>query len=178
MPRKDYQSFASSFLDLWQEQVARALSDTDFLQALMENMQRMQAETFGYERQSEATEAPDYEGGHRHTADAFGAEPDELDALRRRMATCERKILRLEATIERLKAERKSDAERPAAATAKRRASGKRSDDTASAAATPSERASGTGRAGSKNTKSAKVARPAAKPAKPAAIRKRAVKRS
>jgi len=94
MRKNDYQAFAGSFLDLWQEQIARAMSDTDFLQALMENMQQMQAGMFGYD----ATHKD-----HFDTADASQPKLDELVDLQRRLAAAERKIIKLEATIERLR---------------------------------------------------------------------------
>lgn len=94
MRKNDYQAFAGSFLDLWQEQVARAMSDTDFLQALMENMQQMQSGMFGYD-------AP--HKNHFDTADASEPKSDELDDMQRRLAAAERKIIKLEATIERLR---------------------------------------------------------------------------
>ena len=153
MRKNDYQAFASSFLDLWQEQIARAMSDTDFLQALMENMQQMQAGVFGYDAAHK---------NHFDVADAPQPEPDELADLQRRLAAAERKVIKLEATIERLRESK------PAAAATKPRTPAKRAKPAA--------------------TKPKPAAKPAAKgepkpKAKPAtkrktAPRKRAVKRS
>lgn len=153
MRKNDYQAFASSFLDLWQEQIARAMSDTDFLQALMENMQQMQAGVFGYDAAHK---------NHFDTADAPQPQPDELADLQRRLAAAERKVIKLEATIERLRESR------PAAPAAKPRAPAKRAKPIAAKPKTAAKPA-----AKSK-------AKPKAKPVTrgKAAPRKRAVKRS
>ncbi len=158
MAHKNYQDFAGSFLDLWQDQVARAMSDTDFLGAIMDNMQQMQSGMFGYDAAQQ---------NHYDTADASQPEPDELDDLQRRLGAAERKIVRLEATIERLK-------EKPAAAKPKAKPK---------AQPKPEAKASTKRRATPKRAvaKPKPAAKPAQKPkakAKPKATRKRAIKRT
>ncbi len=93
MRKNDYSAFASSFLDLWQEQIARAMSDTDFLQSLMDNMQHMQSGVFSHDAAQQ---------NHKHPAHASEPEPDELSDMQRRLASAERKITKLEAALERL----------------------------------------------------------------------------
>jgi hypothetical protein len=156
MPKQNYQAFAGSFLDLWQDQVARAMSDTDFLGAIMENMQQMQSGMFGYDAAQQ---------NHNDTADASQPEPDELDDLQRRLGTAERKIIRLEATIERLK-------ERPAAAKPKAKPKPE-----PKAKAAPKRRATPK-RAVAKPKPVAKPAAKAKAKAKPKTTRKRAIKRT
>ena len=159
MSHKNYQDFAGSFLDLWQDQVARAMSDTDFLGAIMDNMQQMQSGMFGYDTAQQ---------NHYDTADAPQPKPDELDDLQRRLGAAERKIIRLEATIERLKA-------KPAAA-AKPKAKPKAKPEPKAKA--PAKRGTTPKRAVAKPKP---VAKPAAKPkakAKPKTTRKRAIKRT
>ena len=138
MSRKDYQAFASNFLDLWQEQMARAMADSDVLQAMMK---QMQAGAFGYEQQKTAKD-------DRNAANASGAGPHELDDLRQRLAACERKIIKLEATIDRLKekaktrpgAKRGAGASRPAAKPAKRAATKAKTKNPTTKKTTPTGR--------------------------------------
>ena len=100
MPKDDYASMASAMFDLWQQNMSRAMQDTDFLQNMMANMQ-----AGGVKHEQKP---------HRHTPDASGAGLEQLDALRQRVERLERKITKLEATIERLqKAEKKSNPARP-----------------------------------------------------------------
>ena len=156
----DYQAMADSFLDLWQEQIARAMGDGDFLHALTEQMQQFGGAATNERPQNKARR-------DSYPADASGAGDDELADLRARMAASERRVQRLEAKIRKLETED----EEPAPA-AKPKAKPKPA------------RAGSPRRAAKAGTTRAKSAKPAAKPkakqkAKPTTVkpRKRAVKR-
>src|SRR5688572_3584024 len=103
MARNDYQNMASSFLDLWQEQITRSLSDRDFIHAMLDSMKKMQGQGSGAFRDN-------YESKDRDTAASSGIGADELDDLRRRLADCERRLAALESSSRQV---RKAPAKQP-----------------------------------------------------------------
>jgi hypothetical protein len=91
MPRNDYQKIANAFLDLWQEQVTRALNDSQFYDTMMAQMrQPFDGATHDAGRPSAAPQSP-------VTGDA------ELDAIRQRLADSEARISELERELRSLR---------------------------------------------------------------------------
>ena len=93
MAQNDYQKMASTFLDMWQQQLTRTMNDRDMVKSMMQAMQQMQ------QPGASAFKDP-YESQHRHTAPASGAYDDELVELAERLADCEQRIAALEDELE------------------------------------------------------------------------------
>lgn len=86
MSSNDYQKMAGVFLDIWQEQLAKSLTDGDFIRQMTNMMRSFQpAGKAGHEQEN------------RYTAHASGAQSDELADLQQRLAACERRIKQLES---------------------------------------------------------------------------------
>ena len=85
MARNDYQKMANAFLDLWQEQITRALNDSQFYDAMLAQMQQ----PFDMGR------------GHESAPEPSVAGDAELDAVYERLADCEARIVQLERQLAR-----------------------------------------------------------------------------
>ena len=91
-----YQQMAKDFMDLWQKQVASVVSDKQFIQAMLELFQTMQAPNAAY------TATPP------HSADAADAGHGMLAELAFRLAMCERRLAALEGQSKKPKAAKRA----------------------------------------------------------------------
>ncbi len=88
MTGNDYQKMAGAFLNIWQEQLSKSMTDGDFISQMTTMMRQFQ---------------PGAKAGHdetnRHSAYASHAQSDELAHLQQRLAACERRLKQLEAWV-------------------------------------------------------------------------------
>lgn len=86
MTANPYQDIAKEFLDLWQKQVTSAMGDKQFIHAMLELLQNMQAKP-----NAKSTNAAS------HPANAPAAEHELFAELTFRLAMCEKRLAALEA---------------------------------------------------------------------------------
>jgi hypothetical protein len=101
---------ASAFLDLWQDQLTRSMTDRDFVRNMMDMMQRMQHDSMDAFRSSPNAQARGQNTKNRHASAASGAGDDQLAQLAQRVADCEQRIRELEAALARANAKPKPNA--------------------------------------------------------------------
>ncbi len=90
------QNLAREFLDLWQKQVARALTDKDYVAAMLGMMQQLQKAGAGHDFAG-------FRPAAAHPAAAPVADDDQLARLTLRLAVCEQRLSELEAAQARRK---------------------------------------------------------------------------
>lgn len=88
MTGNDYQKMAGAFLNIWQEQLSKSMTDGDFISQMTKMM-----------RQFQPTGTSGHDETNRHTAYASHAQSDELAHLQQRLAACERRLKQLEAWV-------------------------------------------------------------------------------
>ncbi|MCE2927762.1 MAG: hypothetical protein LW823_09005 [Rickettsiales bacterium] len=93
-----YAEAAKNLMDLWQKQVAGAMQDKAFMQAMLDMMQSLQ-QTGTYGQKTTATAAG--------AAPAAHDEPHDLAQLAFRLGECERRLERLERASGAAKSPRK-----------------------------------------------------------------------
>lgn len=86
MTANPYQDIAKEFLDLWQKQITSAMGDKQFIHAMLELLQNMQAKP----NAKPTNTTP-------HPANAPAAEHELFAELTFRLAMCEKRITALEA---------------------------------------------------------------------------------
>lgn len=81
-----YNNFASAWLDRWQEQLARQMSDPKMVESMLDMLKNM-AQAAGH----------GFASSPSHPAVSPGFHDSAMDALARRLAACEARLTQLEA---------------------------------------------------------------------------------
>ena len=134
MSTPDYSDMARQFMDMWQQNMSRAMSDQGFVQAMMDGM-----------RPHTPQKAHEQHTTHRQSAAASKSRDEQLDELTGRLRVLERRVRELEQQLDQRDAAAPTPARKPTAKKAIRKRAVKPADKP--------KRAAGTTKSSTKRTK-------------------------